>query len=342
MNEASVSRLVGHSVIACAPLAGGRNSRVSVAYCDDGTTFIVKEYAEPTPEGRDRLAAEYDALEWLAGHGETCTPRPVACDASERIAIYEHIVGEPADTVPITAEDVDQAVAFLIRLDRMKSERDASRLPCAAEACFSFPEIVDGIRGRFAAICATDASLPVEIEARRFLLERFLPRLDAVVDSSLGLLADCPWLTEPIPKSDWVLSPSDFGFHNAIRRTDGRLAFVDFEYFGWDDPAKTIADFVLHPAMHLDFALTKRFVESFCGALAGRAMLARRLPVAYALFGLKWCMILLNEFIPEQRARRRFSGEARSEDDLLRGQLAKAEAMLDHVEDAFPGFPYHD
>lgn len=342
MTEMLVSRLVGHSVIACSRLTGGRNSRVSVAYCDDGTTFFIKEYAEPTPGGRDRLASEYNALEWLAAHGEPCTPKPVACDTTKRIAIYDHIPGERADAVPIKADDIDQAVALLIRLDRMKSEPEAVRLPRAAEACFSFPEIVDGIRGRSAALSAADISSPVGADALRFLTARFLPRLDAVVDSSAGLLAACPWLSEPLPESERVLSPSDFGFHNAIRRADGRLSFVDFEYFGWDDPAKTIADFLLHPAMHVEFDLKKRFVEGYSAELANQAMLARRLPVAYALFGLKWCMILLNEFIPEQRARRRFSGEARPEDDLLRGQLAKAEAMLDHVEDTFPGFPYHD
>ena len=44
-----------------------------------------------------------------------------------------------------------------------------------------------------------------------------------------------------------VLSPSDFGFHNALRRPDGTIVFVDFEYFGWDDPAKMMADAMLHP-----------------------------------------------------------------------------------------------
>jgi hypothetical protein len=31
--------------------------------------------------------------------------------------------------------------------------------------------------------------------------------------------------------------------------TDGTLAFVDFGNFGWDDPAKTIVDYLLHPGM---------------------------------------------------------------------------------------------
>jgi hypothetical protein len=48
-----------------------------------------------------------------------------------------------------------------------------------------------------------------------------------------------------------TLSPSDFGFHNAIRKTDGTLCFIDFEYFGWDDPVKLTADFLHHPGMAL-------------------------------------------------------------------------------------------
>ena len=36
-----------------------------------------------------------------------------------------------------------------------------------------------------------------------------------------------------------TLSPSDFGFHNALRTPAGTMVFLDFEYFGWDDPAKT-------------------------------------------------------------------------------------------------------
>ena len=39
-----------------------------------------------------------------------------------------------------------------------------------------------------------------------------------------------------------ALSPSDFGLHNALRGQDGQLRFVDFEYFGWDDPVKLVSD----------------------------------------------------------------------------------------------------
>ena len=41
---------------------------------------------------------------------------------------------------------------------------------------------------------------------------------------------------------DLQISPSDFGFHNALRTNTGPV-FFDFEFSGWDDPAKTIIDF---------------------------------------------------------------------------------------------------
>ena len=45
-----------------------------------------------------------------------------------------------------------------------------------------------------------------------------------------------------IDSAERTLSPSDFGFHNALKRSDGRIVFLDFEYFGWDDPAKMTAE----------------------------------------------------------------------------------------------------
>ena len=42
------------------------------------------------------------------------------------------------------------------------------------------------------------------------------------------------------------MSPSDFGFHNVIKKDDF-LYFIDFEYAGLDDPVKLICDFYCQP-----------------------------------------------------------------------------------------------
>jgi thiamine kinase-like enzyme len=135
------------------------------------------------------------------------------------------------------------------------------------------------------------------------------------------------------------LSPSDFGFHNSLRRGDGRLVFLDFEYFGWDDPAKTVSDFLLHPAMELSPALRERFLTGALKAF-GDPGLGARVRAVYPLFGLKWCAILLNEFTLEHMERRCFADGAPG---AWSGpeQLEKARRMLAGVMHDYPHFPIH-
>ena len=105
-----------------------------------------------------------------------------------------------------------------------------------------------------------------------------------------------------------TLSPSDFGFHNALETQSGEIFFLDFEYFGWDDPAKTVCDFLLHPGMALSPSLKLQFATSLVRGLPWSQGLRERVAAYYPLFGLKWCLILLNEFLPNQILRRRFAG----------------------------------
>ena len=137
---------------------------------------------------------------------------------------------------------------------------------------------------------------------------------------------------EPIGAEARTLSPSDFGFHNAIRRPDGMLDFVDFEYFGWDDPAKTIVDFLLHPGMQLDDALKRRFAAGVCAAFAELPALPARTRIVYPLFGLKWGLILLNDFLPER------SGQAPGARPAA--QLAKARSLVRRLAAEYADNPF--
>ncbi len=129
----------------------------------------------------------------------------------------------------------------------------------------------------------------------------------------------------------WTLSPSDFGFHNALWRTDGTIAFLDFEYFGWDDPAKLACDFLLHPGMNLGEAECGYFMERLPRVFPGDTELVRRVELSYPLYGLRWCMILLNEFLPERWARRAYAGAHADRERAQLRQLDKARAMLRKV-----------
>ena len=93
-----------------------------------------------------------------------------------------------------------------------------------------------------------------------------------------------------------TLSPSDFGFHNSLERSDGRLCFVDFEYFGRDDPVKLIADFLWHPAMDLKLAQKRYWLSGTLAIFGQDEELRRRFRAAWPLYGLRWALIILNEF----------------------------------------------
>jgi len=87
-----------------------------------------------------------------------------------------------------------------------------------------------------------------------------------------------------------------------------------------------VADFLLHPGMQLPPALKQRFFSGMMAALAGVPKLPHRVRATQALFGLKWCAILLNEFTLEHLARRCFAGGGTKESGRKTAQLEKAPA----------------
>ena len=112
----------------------------------------------------------------------------------------------------------------------------------------------------------------------------------------------------PIAERERTLSPSDFGFHNVLR-VDGSLFFVDFEYAGWDDPAKLICDFGCHPEIPVSDEYLQALKNSFYPYLENAENSIHRSEILMPLYRLKWCCIMLNEFTSVGRARRKFAGE---------------------------------
>ncbi len=341
MAPASDNKAVFEKVLACdvastLRMGSGRNSRVYQVVCGDGRRLVAKIYHRSEGDPRDRLRAEYDGLSFLWRNGIRTIPRPVTAEPALDVAFYEHLDGVAVDSREAAASDIDQFVDFLVALHELKSAPEAGGLPVASEACFSVPSIIDSISGRLARIAAVppDGFLCGRLHA---FLDEFRGQLAVGADKARRKLevAGLSFQRE-LPTPERTLSPSDVGFHNALRTTDGRLVFVDFEYFGWDDPAKTISDFILHPGMVLSTELKTTFVRRMLGYFARFGPLPARLDVVYPLWGLKWCMILLNEFVREDSSRRSFAAITPEDVEQRRSrQLAKAWAMLEEVKRSY-------
>ena len=339
-DQAVLARLLGGPPEGVERLGGGGNSRVYGALSPEWGPVVVKLY--PAGDGRTRLEQEYAALAFLADQGEARVPRPLARDLELGAAVYSRLPGQRVEPAAMDAALVDQALDFMSRLEACGRQPGAQDLPLAKEACFSPEALAQSLMRRLAPLHGLSPQGPEGDGLNRFLRNHLQPTLCLVMAWADEQIRQWPggWTGE-LGWDNRLLSPSDFGLHNALVDDQGRLGFLDFEYFGWDDPAKTISDFIWHPAMALAPELGARFARGLAALLEGRGDLARRLPVLHPLYGLKWCLILLNEFLPAHLARRRFAraGEPGPAQRRQR-QLAKAKALLARVRDQYREFSY--
>lgn len=306
---------------------GGGNNRLFRVRTSDGRSYALKEYPRRTGDPRDRLSVEYGALEFLSQHKSVSVPRAIAADHDNGFALYEWIEGGPVSAP--ADRDIDAALAFAANLHGIRNAAGAEKLPLASEACLSGAEIVAQVgrrHERFKLIAQSEPRLA------QFLATDFGATAEAAEVWSRAGYKSLGWSFEtPIPRGQQSLSPSDFGFHNAIRRADGDLVFVDFEYFGWDDPVKLASDFMQHPGMSLSPAQYERFRAGIVKIYGGEAAFAQRLALLYPLYGLRWCMILLNEFLPERWESRRLAGVHVDRDTATSAQLEKARHRIEAV-----------
>jgi hypothetical protein len=335
--------ILGCPVVDMTWIGGGRNSRVYRVDCQERMHYALKVYFRHNRDPRDRRATEFAAFRFLRERGIHCVPEPLATDADLSASVFSFVDGAAASAAAATAADIDFLADFLVGLHPLCRHADATRLSLASEAVFSLEALVESIAGRQARLEAVRGNAGAYPLLTTFLHRDFRPTFESSALWATEILeGEGLQRTSDLAASARTLSPSDFGFHNALRTADGRLTIVDFEYFGWDDPAKMVSDFLLHPGMAIGDELRGRFLRRVLRGFGRGNALEARVRVAYVLFALKWCMILLNEFVPEHLERRLFANPGIWPEDLHREQLDKARQMLARARQAIIVFPYEE
>ena len=312
------------------PLPGGANNKVFRVEAN-GHTALLKAYFQHPDDPRDRLGVEFSFSSFAWEHGVRCIPRPLACDRFHHLALYEFVEGRCLQSDEVTEERVRQAIEFYRQLNQYRESPDAGALPEASEACFRIADHLRCVERRLQALKQVAASSPIRQEAVSFILNDLSGIWERVAESAGKRAGELGFsLEEEIVPEDRRLSPSDFGFHNALVASDGRLRFIDFEYAGWDDPAKTACDFFCLQGVRVPEAYRDLFVQQVTQDLSEPASHRQRIDLLFPIHQVKWCCILLNDFLPDGSQRRRFadgSGEGRRE----AVQLQKARRALQEV-----------
>jgi len=322
--RAAAESLVGGSVDLIKRAAtGGRNSKIYLVR-QGKRQFALKKYPPASDDPRNRLETELRALDLMTRHGIRNVPQAVAGDVRQGYALIEWIEGE-AVTMP-NAGDIEAAVAFLAAVDRLRRVEEARLQPLASEACLSGAEVVAQIQRRLSRLDTVAASEPA---LRALIEDELCPLLSSFsANAEAGYVKAQIRFEAAISAENQTLCPSDFGFHNALRPPDGELCFIDFDYFGWDDPAKLVADFLLHPGMTLSVGLKQRFYTLVSDLYGRDTEFETRLHLLFPLFGLRWCAILLNEFLPERWSARTRAGGQTDWYEAKQRQLARVRKFV--------------
>ena len=316
-------------------ISGRGNSRVFKITTSDGTCYALKYYPDQASDKRRRLETEFNTLQLLHCHNITDIPKAIEKDNDLNLGLYEWIDGKMVFKPSV--DDLYQAIDFVKVLYTLSQKIEREKNDLASEACLSAKDLLNQIEKRLLRLKLESKSFP---HLAIFLKNIFEPLWIEFRDESIAF-----WPLESgdgLLKEKQVLSPSDFGFHNSLKGEDGSLTFIDFDYFGWDDPVKLTADFLWHPGMNLSTDLKGRWKDAMLGLFSDDHQFENRLTAAMPLYGLRWALIVLNEFLPGFAERRKEAGETQTYnlDKSREIQLKKANRYCEKVKAMHPLYIY--
>ena len=309
-------------------LGGGANNKVCLL--EKGSNkYILKQYAET--DERDRYSSEKAFYEWTSRQALDQVPEALDWDDEARAALFHYIEGQP---VPVDAgiQNTRQAAQFILDLNQGCTDARQLPIPQAADTG-DWPTQFSRISARLRKLQDLSEETPLKDELDAFLEHELLPSWEQVSAQFQSHINKEPDLSEPLPTEETILSPSDIGFHNCLVTHDGRHVFFDFEYAGWDDPAKTAVDFLRQPRHDIAHPQWASFIRMLSTLSPDPDRFMYRTRRLAPLHNIKWCCIFLNEFLPTHASRRETAtGQDPMQATTLRAQIAKARAHLQSFE----------
>jgi hypothetical protein len=311
-------------------LPGGGNNRLFKVNVS-GTPIVLKYYFRHPGDLRNRLDNEYRISEFLWQRGVRCIPEPLARDDGFGTGLYRYVDGTAINPAQVTHQLVQEACSFLSQANKWRQDSQAQDLPDASEACFTLQQHLDLVEQRVQRLLnLSPTGNDIREKASAFVRQRLLPVWHGVRGECLKRIGETnQLLEEPLSTVDRILSPSDFGFHNVLRTEHG-LVFHDFEYAGWDDPAKTACDFFCQIAVPVPLQYWKEVSCDWAKLTHSPDKMLLRMDVLLPVYRIKWVCIALNHFLAVDGERRRF---AKGNSEMLCAtQLGLAEILMSSIQ----------
>ena len=269
-----------------ADIKGGGNSKL-YSFEIGPKAYVAKFY--PEDNLNNRVISEFNACQFLEKNNIRNVSKIYASIDNLNINIFHKINGTNIQS--IGTSEIEQALSFCKTLHRARENLSAKNLSEAKEACLSPNKIWEQIFSRKSKYIQHEMTYSV---LGKFLKNTVDPLIYEVINNRQNNFEDInPY--EICPKFQQTISPSDFGFHNALL-VNGKIHWIDFEYFGWDDPTKLLCDFFWHPGNNLSEVQKKLWLEEGIKIYSvNRNNLRRLIEYCLPIYGLRWIMIILGQ-----------------------------------------------
>ena len=300
-------------------LAGGKNNQV---FCieADGKQFLLKSYFWHPADRRERLKSEFLFSSFLWKKGIRNIPCPLAKDSEHQLGLYDFVHGRKFSCDDVTESAVQESLNFFLAINHHREDAEAKTLPEASEVCFSLQEHLQLIEHRLDRFKEIKEEKAIDMQARDFVFHKLVPAWEKIRRDILK--------AGEIQSEERCLSPSDFGFHNALLAPEGTIYFHDFEYAGWDDPSRMICDFFCQPEFPVSLSFFDYFSKEVFGFLKN-PMGLKKTRLLLPAYQIKWCCIMLNEFLSEGNDRRKFAHKEENTRVKADQQLTKAKIYFE-------------
>ena len=276
-------------------LQGGINNRV-YRVSKGAHNFIIKGYPELKAGQRDRMLAEQAFLKYAGIVAPKYVPKLISADCQRRCVVLEYIDGKPYKNAgQLSKFELQEAANFLVLLNKdLELARSHIKL-CAADGYLSIREHVLHVQERVDSLQIS--ILPEKFRERARLILGALKESWFKVREAAESAIEKSKIPDQISEHHCRVSPSDFGFHNAIKMQSP--VFIDFEFAGWDDPQKTIADIFLQPRVPPDADFLSCF-EPIYGPMACDDKQLYRFSLLFSILKIKWLTIILSMMNPSR------------------------------------------
>jgi hypothetical protein len=307
------------------------NNRLLVLTAADGGRTFTKLYVR---DDRNRLEREFSGLTLLRDRGLDTVPRPLLMSDEHNYGVYSLEAGSTASVKSLTLAHVTALGRFAGQVHRIRLAHVGARFPPAVNASFSFADGLASARRRLAGYSAFAASLDAFPQVQA-LEEEQSPReeIERLLAAVLAGLTEAQ-IEARVPESDWRLSWSDFAPHNVLLRpadfAGEPICAVDFEYFGWDEPAALAAGFITaDTALGLAPDLQAAFLDAYYEHADHNPSTRERLTRLCALMHVAWCTVHLGLCTPERIAIKQFASPGLDVETMVTEQIAKFKRRAD-------------